>query len=317
MKKYIVQTFLIGVVIFGGCRENLLEEDISGKRVAVNSPSDHDTVSTTTPLFWWNKLDGARNYHLQIVYPDFYSPQTLLYDTLVNADRFYPVLNAGMTYSWRIRAENSVYKGDWVLRTLTIDSSVSLNSQSLIIISPANNGFSSSSAVVSFTWNAISNASLYRIEIINTASGSTVVSATTTVANYVYTFPQGNYSFNVRAENGTSVTPWSVRTFSIDQTAPVAPQLVSPANNTFYSSTPSTVNFDWTDAADAITDSLYISTDSSFASGIQVAALLNASQNNYSWTGAQASTIYFWRVRSMDAAGNRSSYSTIFRFTDN
>lgn len=317
MKNKIIKTALVGILIFGGCRQDLLETDITGKKVAVISPADGDTVSTTTPLFWWNKLVGARNYHLQIVYPDFYSPQNLLYDTLISADRFYPVLNAGSTYQWRIRPENSVYKGDWVTRRLTVDSSVSLSAQSVIITSPANNGFSTSSATLSLSWNTITGASFYRIELTNTANGNSIISTTTTANNYAYTFPQGNYSFSVRAENGTSVTPWSVRTFSIDQTAPIAPQLLAPANNIFYSSPPATINFDWSNAADAVTDSLYIATDSTFTTGMQVSVLLNASQSSYAWTGAQAASIYFWRVRSMDAAGNRSSYSTTYRITDN
>jgi hypothetical protein len=315
--KQIICISLTALCLFSACRKDFIETDLNGKTVAVLAPSDADTVATTTPLFWWNEIDGARNYHIQIVYPDFTSPQVLLYDTLVEADRFYPNLHPGYTYHWRIRPENSSSKGNWSARSLTIDSTVSLNAQSVVIISPATNGYSTSTSTLAFTWNTISRATFYRIDITNTISGANVTSATTSLNSFSYTFPQGNYSFSVRAENATSFTPWSLRTFSVDQTAPVAPQLISPANATFYAATPALISFDWSSAFDALTDSLYISTDSTFTSGIQAALLLNSSQSSYTWTGAQASTVYYWHVRSIDAAGNRSNYSTTFKFIDN
>jgi hypothetical protein len=317
MKKNIFKFLILLAIFSGGCRKDFIESDLGGKLVSILAPSDGDTVSTTTPLFWWNEIEGTRSYHIQIVYPDFTSPQMLLYDTLVEEDRFYPNLAPGHTYYWRIRPENSSSQGEWVIRSLTIDSTVSLNAQSLMITSPATNGYATPNSTVSFSWNVITGATVYRIDITNTTSGANVTTSTTTLNTFSYTFPQGNYSFSVRAENATSFTPWSLRTFSIDQTAPTSPQLIAPAHLTFYPSPPATINFDWSSATDALTDSLYISTDSNFVTGIQSALLLNSSQSAYTWTGAQASTIYYWRVRSMDAAGNRSNYSATFKFTDN
>lgn len=305
------------LLLWTGCDKEFIETDLTGKSLTVLAPADNDTVATTTPLFWWNTITGARNYRLQIVYPDFASPQQLLYDTAVDADRFYPTLSPGRTYAWRIRPENGSSEGNWVTRTLTIDSTVSLSAQTVVITSPASNGFVTNNSTISFAWNNLSGATFYRVDILNNANNASVVSTTVTVNSFSYTFAQGSYTFNVRGENGTSFTPWSSRTVTIDQTAPVTPMLVSPANNTFYASPPASLTFDWTSASDAITDSLYIATDSTFTTGIQSASLLNASQGNYSWTGAQAATIYYWRVRSFDAAGNRSNYSTTFKFTIN
>ena len=317
MKKFIRIFCLIGVIIFGGCEREFIETDLTGKTLTILAPTDRDTVSTTTPLFWWNKIRGARNYRIQIVYPDFNSPQTLLYDTAVDADRFYPTLIPGRTYWWRIRPENGSTRGNWATRSVTVDSTISLSAQQVVITFPSANGYASSNGTISFSWNTVSGATFYRINITNTTTGSNVTSTTSSLNNFSYTFAQGNYSFSVRAENSNSITAWSVRTFSIDQTAPTAPQLIFPANNAFYSTPPSTINFDWTSASDAVTDSLYIATDSTFSSGIISALLLNSSQSSYVWTGAQVATIYFWQVRSMDAAGNKSNYSAKFKITDN
>jgi hypothetical protein len=318
MKRTIV--LLVGLWVFAqltSCRKDFIEKDLTGKIMTILAPADGDTVAITSPLFWWNEIEGARVYHLQLVYPDFNSPQQLLYDTLVEGDRFIPVLNAGNTYYWRVRAENGSSQGDWVVRRVTVDSSTSLANQTVQITSPASNGYVTALNSIGFAWTSLPGATLYRIEIENTSSGSIVLSTTSTVNSLTQTFGQGSYQIKVRAENASSITAWSLRNFSIDQTAPVAPVLVSPANTSFYATAPSSLTFDWTSAADALTDSLYIGTDSTFATGLQAALLLNSSQGNYTWTNVQSNTNYFWRVRSVDAAGNSSNYSSTFKFVVN
>lgn len=299
------------------CEHDFIEDDLTGKIVTVLAPADNDTVSTSTPLFWWTEISGALSYRVQVVYPDFNAPQQLLYDSAVVGDRFIPSLVPGYTYQWRIRPENGSSQGDWVTRTLTIDSSVSLATQSVIITLPASNGTATSSSTISFAWNGVSGASLYRVEITNTTSGSNVAATTTTLNNYSATLAQGNYEFRVRAENATSFTAWATRTFTIDQTAPTVPVLIFPADDAFYASTPASIQFDWSNSADAYIDSLEISTDSTFATGIVAQVQLSATQSTYTWTGAQATTTYFWRVRSIDLAGNRSNYSSVFKFIVN
>ena len=309
---------LFGVtVLLFSCEHDFIEQDLTDKIVTVIAPADNDTVQIATPLFWWNEIDGARSYRVQIVYPDFYAPQQLLYDTAVTGDRFTPTLQPGLTYEWRIRPENGSSQGDWVTRTLTIDSTVSLNNQSVLITSPAMNGTSTSSSAVSFTWNAVAAADYYRIEIVNSTSGSSVVTTTVTATNYVYTLAQGNFEFKIRAENSSSFTAWSSRLFTVDQTAPTTPLLIAPADNTFYASVPSTLTFDWTSSADSQIDSLFVSTDSTFASTNVLQLALSAAQGGYNWTGALSGTVYFWKVRSTDAAGNNGNYSATYRFDVN
>jgi len=317
MKSFAGCFALFASVFLTSCEHDFIEDDLTGKMVSVIAPADNDTVSVSTPLFWWNEISGARSYRIQIVYPDFYAPQQLLFDTAVEVDRFIPTLLPGNTYEWRIRPENGSSEGNWVTRTLTIDSSVSLANQSVIITLPASNGTATASSTVSFSWNNITGATLYRVEITNTVSGAGVVATTTTLANYTTTLAQGNYEFRVRAENSASFTAWATRTFSIDQTAPTAPFLIFPAANAFYTSAPASITFDWSNSTDAYTDSLEISTDSTFTAGIVLQVALSASQSMYTWTGAQSASTYFWRVRSIDLAGNRSNYSSVFKFMIN
>lgn len=317
MKTLINVLLLSSVLMLSACEHDFIEDDLTGKTVSVIAPADNDTAQIGSPLFWWNEINGALSYRVQIVYPDFSAPQQLLYDTAVVGDRFYPALTPGSSYYWRIRPENGSSHGDWLVRRITIDSTVSLANQNVVVTAPASSGTAVASSLMLFSWNAVGAADYYRIEITNVTNGSVIVTTTLTAVNYQYTLAQGNYEFKVRAENTSSFTPWTTRTFSIDQTAPVAPTLVAPAHNTFYASPPSTLTFDWTSSSDALTDSLFVSTDSTFVSSSVLSLGLSATQSGYNWTGALSGTIYYWKVRSVDAAGNSSNYSSIYRFTVN
>lgn len=317
MKTSVWMTAVVAAILLMACEHDFIEDDLTGKMVAVIAPADDDTVQSAAPLFWWSEINGARTYRLQIVYPDFGAPQQLLYDTAVEGDRFYPSLVPGNTYYWRIRPENGSSEGDWVTRCLTVDSSTSLANQNVVITLPAANGYATSSSSVAFSWNALNAANYYRVEIVNTATAASVISTTMTTNSYQHTLAQGNYELKVRAENSASFTAWSTRTFSVDQTAPVTPMLVAPADNSFYTSVPSMLTFDWTSSSDALTDSLFVSTDSTFSSANILALGLSATQGGYNWTGALGGNVYFWKVRSVDAAGNRSNYSSVYRFDVN
>lgn len=314
--KFLLPFCLCSLLLFS-CAHDFIEDDLTGKKVTIIAPADSDTVTVSLPLFWWYEISGARSYRLQIAWPDFNAPQQLLFDTAVEGDQWLAPLQAGITYAWRIRPENGSSEGDWVIRTITIDSSISLANQNVIITSPAANGTATNSSSVAFTWNNLSSATFYRIAVVNNTTGLSVASTTTTLNGYTAILAQGNYTFSVRAENSSSFTAWAQRTITVDQTAPTVPVLLAPANNTFYASVPSTISFDWSNSTDAITDSLEIATDSLFASGIILQLQLSATQSAYTWTGAQPTTTYFWRVCSTDAAGNRSSHSSISKFIVN
>ncbi len=314
MKKIFL--FFALASLIGACSPDYIAADLSGKSMSFYAPADRDTVSTTTPLFWWSELNGATTYRLQLVWPSFAAPQQIIYDSAIAGDRFYPVLQAGLTYEWRMRPENGSSEGNWVTRTLTVDSSVSLGVQTIIFLSPTANPYITQNNQTSFTWNTINGATLYRIQVVDNSNNTTIDNVTSTSTTYTNTFAEGNYTLSVRAENQSSLTAWTVKNLTVDQTAPTAPILILPADAQTFASSPGTINFDWTSSSDALTDSLFISTDSTFASS-QVSLLLNASQGSYSWPSVQNTTTYYWRVNSKDAAGNTSNYSVRRRFTVN
>lgn len=316
MKKLIVICLLFTLA---ACTNDYIVGDLTGKRVTILAPADSSTASTTSPLFWWSEINDATGYRIQIAFPNFSVPQQLVYDTLVSGDRFYPVLSAGRSYAWRIRPENGATTGDWVTRLLRIDSTISLSQQTVVITSPAANASLQTSSVT-FTWNQLTQADLYRIELRNTATQAILDNSTVTSTAWTKTgLSDGNYQFKIRAENSVTseVTPYSTRNFTIDQTGPAAPTLTAPSNSTTIFQ-PTAVMFNWTSATDAVRDSLFISTDSTFNTATTF-GFSSPAPLPYTWTGAQntGSGYYYWRVRSYDAAGNVGTYSSRFRFRVN
>ncbi len=114
---------------------------------------------------------------------------------------------------------------------------------------------------------------------------------------------------------GTTVT----LTYTVDSIAPQAPLPLLPANGEKVNSQP---RFDWKDVTDPsapVTYTLQISTDGSFASTVLEKTGLTRSEYTLSegekLTPGSDGDPYYWRVQSIDAAGNESPWTgrgTIF-----
>ncbi|MCD4665383.1 MAG: hypothetical protein K8R68_08930, partial [Bacteroidales bacterium] len=121
----------------------------------------------------------------------------------------------------------------------------------------------------------------------------------------------GSYSWEVRGQNEFSNTAYSNRSLFIDTTPPNKPNLILPAFNAVLPD--SIVNFQWdrgNNSGSSIRDSLYVSTDLLMSNIVRSVYLLNSNYSDSLGPGE-----YFWRVRSIDKAGNKSLYSNIRNFT--
>lgn len=309
--RMLIKPASLALLLLGiGCSKDFVEGDLSGKTVVILAPAADDTVNTSTPLFWWEEINDARKYRLQIVQPDFTSPQVIIYDTAITGDRFYASLQPG-TYTWRLRPENGSTQGDYVTRTLTVDSTSGLTNQQVVFTSPAVNPYYTNNASVSFGWNAVSGATFYRIDVIDSSDQSIEVSTTSLINAFNYTFPAGTYRIQVRAENSTSFTSYASKVFVVDTQSPTASAPQSPANNAI--AQPSIINFTWIgQSTDRFADTLLVSTDSTFINNVQ---RFYTTATSYSGFNTNAATVYYWKLRTRDAAGNWSAYSTRFKFT--
>ncbi|MBI2968491.1 MAG: hypothetical protein HYY40_11865 [Bacteroidetes bacterium] len=300
------------LLLWFSCTRDFVVPDLENKTVTVIAPPDSFITTTVTLTFWWDEIRDAEKYNIQIVSPSFSSVQYLLVDSNLATNKFTYTLNPG-TYGWRIKGFNSASSTAYTTYFLTIDSTSDLSSQVIVLASPANN-YTTKNMNITFRWNTLYNASDYRFEIATPDfNGTQVISPVITTADSAqHTFTsEGNYEWRVRGENTSSVTPYTVYSLDIDTARPNAPVLVSPANNTIL--TDSVVTFYWdrgTVSGSAIQDTLFVYSDSLMAT-----VAIEAYTSNTSFSDTLSAGKYFWRVRSVDAAGNISPYSNLNKVT--
>lgn len=120
MKKRFTQGILLCVLLFGGCDE-IIEKDISKSFIDIIVPSNNATISDQEILFWWNYVDGADYYDLQLVKPNFQSVECILADTILEKNKITFAIAPG-AYECRIRACNSAYCTEYSYRSFTLSS---------------------------------------------------------------------------------------------------------------------------------------------------------------------------------------------------
>lgn len=299
--------------------EDILEEDISDDIVFTIYPTEDLIIESNVVNFQWNTLDGADDYRLQI----FNTSQVILVDTLISQTQIILPLAEG-NYQWRVRGENSAYQSTYSLPvSFLVNESEDLTSQQVILSSPANN-FMTNSNNFTLSWNSLSAADYYNLQLINNTLGGTIVFqqnnilANTLTLNSTILSQDGNYTWKIKGVNGVSETVFSSRDFSLDTTLPNQPVNGLPANNSIQTINQN-INFNWSIAADSgviqssISYRIEISNDINFTTILQASNIsTNSFQQLFNSTGD-----YYWRVRAVDAAGNNGPFSNAFKFTIN
>lgn len=95
-------------------------DDISGLSVLLLAPFDSLKRAEGDFTFWWEEVEGAEEYQLQIVSPDFKKTELLILDNTLSQTQHSQSLDSG-NYQWRVRAINPEYKTDWTTYTLFVD----------------------------------------------------------------------------------------------------------------------------------------------------------------------------------------------------
>ena len=117
-RKKRVAGCMILVLLLGGC-EDLFEKDISEKRECLIAPADSIRTPHREQNFVWEEVSGASGYRLEVAKPGFERPEFYLLDTLVTGNKYSFTLDVG-TYEWRVRPENSAYKGLYSVRRIVV-----------------------------------------------------------------------------------------------------------------------------------------------------------------------------------------------------
>jgi outer membrane protein assembly factor BamB len=102
--------FIPCLLVVSGCEE-ALERPLTGQRVTLLSPVNNLATTDTTQTFYWEKLNDALQYQLQIVSPRFDSIVRLINDTIISTNRFVLDMDTGR-FQWRVKALNNSSESD-------------------------------------------------------------------------------------------------------------------------------------------------------------------------------------------------------------
>ena len=308
-KKNKILAILIALTtLFFGCKD-FIEDDIENEIIILLAPADNLTTIQLTNTFWWNWLEGAETYNMQIVEGTFSSATSLILDTTISVNKFEYTLYPG-SFQWRVKGINNGSETYYTTFTLTVDSSLDITSQQIILSSPLNN-YITNNDNITFIWNNLLNADDYLLEVHqSTWAGSIVLGPqVTTGTNLAVTLPEGTLVWGVQGRNSitSTSTAFSQRTITIDTTAPNIVTLVIPLDNATLSDVYNTYTWNQgTNTGTALTDNISFYSDAAATNLIKSAQALGTSYQDSLGVGT-----YYWRVQSTDAATNIGPASTI------
>jgi len=295
---------LLYLVLITGC-EDVFEKNISSDRVVLLSPPDSLISTLVYQNFWWQEVTGADYYTLQIVSPSFANIIQLFADTTLYSNKFNYSLLPG-TYEWRVKAVNFGYETPYTINRLIIYSTPDISHQTIRLIVPPDLD-TSNQTILFFDWEGLYNADNYNFQLY--FKDVEVISQLVAEDSVTHSLMEGDgsYTWKVRGQNSTSNTPYSSRSIYLDTQAPGTPQLVAPAANATLPDT--IITFIWNrppHEGSSIRDSLVIATDSLLTFPVITVFLPYTNYQDSLGKG-----IFFWRVRSIDKAGNHSEYTVI------
>lgn len=323
--QYILWSFIAFSAFLVCSCEDTFEEDISKETVPLNTPEDEYGFKDPNISFWWNSVYGASHYNLKVIKIDTAQNNALIklvLDSNLTSTQFVMGLSPG-SYEWGVVAYNGGYETDYYYRIFHIDSILDISNSSVLISQPSSN-FVSNDISFTFTWQAFPGADHYNWEL--RLDGVHVESQTDISTNELTKDidDEGTYEWTVYAynssSNSTSLKTW--RTIIIDRSKPNAPSLLLPAQiDTLYNAdlVSDKVEFSWdpvTDDGSVISYRIYFASDTLFTN---VLDSFDISGATYLWEPVGGiDNQYFWRMKSIDAAGNQSPYSSerIFWYYD-
>ncbi|QHS56496.1 hypothetical protein GWR56_13465 [Mucilaginibacter sp. 14171R-50] len=294
------------------CKE-FIEPSIENKKVYLKAPSDGFQSKLYKISFWWDEVEDALGYRLQVVSPGFAAPDRLVLDTLVSGNKFSVNLDPGK-YEWHLRAENgstvTAYSG---ARSFEVLQS-SIKQQAVELNAPADQA-QINNAQVNLRWGTLYGAARYRLQIDtnNFINESSVVYNEALPGNELaLALPKDqSYQWRVQAENDTAQSRWSVvNHFTLDRLPPGRVKALEPADNQTVNKP---VHLRWENVASAVRYRLYLlKSDSVTSYSKNFPVIVN--ENTYDFQSGTGGERIYWKVAAIDAAGNAGTASATRSF---
>ena len=277
---------------------------------ALATPANGATNVSITPTLTWNTVTGATTYRLQLATDSAFASIVLTDSTLTITQRAVGPLSNNVKYYWRVSATHvgeTSQSTVWSFTTIVAAPGVPT------LATPAN-GATNVSIAPTLTWNVVTGATYYRLQISTSAAFTSTVLDKDSI-----TVP----TFSVTGLSNATPYYWRVLAWNIAGTAyampfifttiveaPGVPTLATPANGATNVTTSPTLT--WNASSGATTYRLQVATDSIFASVILNDSTLTTTQRA---VGPLSNNVkYYWRANAMNVGGT-SQYSTVWNFT--
>lgn len=305
-------TFTIALaILLTGCKE-FIEPSIEKRNVVLLAPANGAESSLYSQTFWWEPVEDALKYRLQVVSPNFDQTVRLILDTLIKTNKFNYTLDPG-SYEWRVSAENGSSQTRYFKSSFFIYAS-SIKAQQVQLQSPGNNTLTNQ-ATHNFTWLKLFGADKYTLQIDTNNfidESKLFLDKTLPGQEFTVTFEKDKlYKWRVKAKNDTAESKWSViQNITYDKTPPPIVVLAAPANNELVAKP---VNLRWNATATATKYQLYAyKSEGRVPYSSKFPITLTAT--NYSFTEGISGEKVYWEVRAIDEAGNTGVYSDLRSF---
>ncbi|MFC2058568.1 hypothetical protein ACFLTS_02855 [Chloroflexota bacterium] len=276
------------------------------------SPIDGALINDANPTLDWGDVDDPSGvtYNLLVAdNPGFVGPEL---DETGIADSFFDVL-VGLpdgTHYWKVKAVDGA--GNPSVSSVIWSFTIDVTSPSTPdLVSPADGVFTKNSTPA-LDWSNVSDPSgvTYNLQVATDAEFTSIVLDETGLVDSFFDIlvplPNDTYYWRVEAVDGAgNEGAWSeVWTFTVDTIAPAAPILLSPPNGALIPYTPT---LDWSDVSDP--------SDVSYVLRLERASMLlsdpgvsTLAESEYT-PGTLSTGTYYWRVKTVDGAGNESDWS--------
>jgi len=223
--------------------------------------------------------------------------------TGVNGNKYYFEVAA-----WDSAGNSEAFTGAAECSTM-VDNTINFP----VLVSPYN-GVSIDTTQTDFLWQKVPGYTGARLQCSYNSSFTALAKDTILPSDSVCALSLSDSLYYWRAQgydSPTDTSSWApYRSFRVDTQAPSAPYLAEPANDTL--SNDNTPLFVWKEVAGAAQYRLELSTDSNFAVKLKDVIVDTA---DYIIDITLPDSIYYWRVRAGDAAGNWSAASEKWHFT--
>ncbi len=262
------------------------------------------SISSSTPTFSWNRVSSATGYQLQVTRDS--NSATLISDTTQN-DKYVPTTNlpdGGI--SWQVRALTATGPGPWASASATITPTAAPS-----LTSPSDGEhLTQPDEPPLFTWSAVTGAVGYEVQVDSTGTWVSPTTYTSSGNTYFVESPQapGTWYWRVRANRGNGLyTSWSNgSSYDID------PLEDPQAGADMSSGTPiQDVKIDWQPVDGATAYQLQVGRDKDFNNLVDNVIVYGT---KYSPASTYNNDQYYWRVRAIDAGGNRMPWTTALPF---